>query len=183
MKCEEIQLMIASAPAGAPPETARTHLADCAECRTFAGQDAAVRWLLGLKRYEKPDPFFETRLLAGVREQIAGTAPSRNWLGERFGAALFRYAAAAAIVAAVGWQALRFAARPGAAPVPVVAVKPALPPTPPPTPPNALPAFRSMEYVSAPSAGATNLLLPAGFHPGALQYGPGNGTVPVKFDY
>ena len=133
MKCEEIQLMIASAPAGAPPETARAHLAACAECQAFA--------------------------------------------------AVFRYAAAAAVVAAVGWQALRFAAGPGVAPVPVVAVKPALPPTPPPTPPNALPAFRSMEYVSAPSAGATNLLLPAGFHPGALQYGPGNGTVPVKFDY
>jgi hypothetical protein len=41
--------------------------------------DVRVRRLLALKRYELPDPYVETRVLAKLRAQLAHTAPGMSW--------------------------------------------------------------------------------------------------------
>lgn len=50
-----------------------------------AEQDQFVQRLIALKRYEQPDPYFETRNLAALREKLADTAPGGAWAERWFG--------------------------------------------------------------------------------------------------
>lgn len=42
-------------------------------------RDAQIQRLLALKRYEQPDPYFETRNLAALREKLSHEAPGVTW--------------------------------------------------------------------------------------------------------
>ncbi len=50
------------------------------------GEEDFIRRLIALKRYEQPDPHFETRNLAALRAQLAHTAPGESWMSRWFGA-------------------------------------------------------------------------------------------------
>ncbi|HMP75829.1 MAG TPA: hypothetical protein PKE12_05985 [Kiritimatiellia bacterium] len=43
------------------------------------GKDDFVQRLLALKRHEQPDPYFETRSLARLRDELRDTAPGASW--------------------------------------------------------------------------------------------------------
>lgn len=180
MKCDEARERMVSSPAGAPPADAAEHLRGCEACRVFARRDETVRRLLALKRHEQPDDHFETRLLARVREEIAGTVPGRRWLpgwlADRWTPS-YGYAAAAAaalILVAVRW--LPPAAGPGAAGAPVIADQPPAPAAPAPALRGPEPARAPVEYVSSVPVAPTN---PG---TGGIRYGPGP-SVPVRYDY
>lgn len=183
MKCEEVRFEIAVAETGDRSPAATAHLARCAECRAYAARDASLRNLLRIKRHETPDPHFETRLVARVRDEIEGTAPSKSWMPagvrEWFVPAL-RWAAATAAVAVVGLHVLR----PGVMPQP----SPDL------AGPSSAPQPVSM-YADGRAAAATSAVPPMmaaltnqgpplfRLNPGSgIEYGTG-GTVPVRFDY
>lgn len=48
-------------------------------------QNDFIQRLVALKRYEQPDPYFETRNLAVLREKLSGTVPGRGWANRWFG--------------------------------------------------------------------------------------------------
>ncbi|MCZ7592136.1 MAG: hypothetical protein M5U15_08245 [Kiritimatiellae bacterium] len=48
-------------------------------------QNNFIQRLVALKRYEQPDPYFETRNLAVLREKLSGAAPGRGWANRWFG--------------------------------------------------------------------------------------------------
>ncbi len=47
--------------------------------KSVGDQGDFVQRLIALKRYEQPDPHFETRNLAALREKLASTAPGGSW--------------------------------------------------------------------------------------------------------
>lgn len=53
--------------------------------QTDGEQNDFVLRLIALKRYEQPDPYFETRNLAALREKLSGTAPRSAWADRLFG--------------------------------------------------------------------------------------------------
>lgn len=180
MTCDEARERLSAAPAGLPPAGVAEHMRGCAGCAAHARRDETIRRLMALKRHEQPDAHFETRLLARVRDEIAGTVPGRRWLpGWLAGRAgpVLRYAAAAAALAilAVRWLGPAAGTGPASGPAvadqPAPAAAPALAPFAKPVPPPMIP----VEYASLP-------LTPTNLGAGGIQYGPG-ASVPVKFEY
>lgn len=127
MTCEDIRFKAAGAGPGGDDPDVQSHLAQCAECRAFAARDLAVRRLMALKRHELPDRYAETRLIARVREAVAGTTPGvarlpdalRGWLPPAL-----RWAAAAA-AAAVAVLTLLYPLDEPVAPGPFLVTQPA----------------------------------------------------------
>ncbi len=100
MKCEKLRQEFMEAVLGGP-ETAsaemREHLQSCAACAEELAALQQTMTLLEEWQTPEPSPYFNTRLRARMRDEVA--APARNWL------AWFRrpvVAAAAAVLIALG---------------------------------------------------------------------------------
>ena len=81
MKCEEIRDKMPDVAAGFDKPTAEesTHLAGCTECAEQLKAMQATMSLLDEWKVPEPSPYFDTRLQARLREEIA--RPKRaNWL-------------------------------------------------------------------------------------------------------
>lgn len=166
------------------PAGLRRHTEECAACRKLCEEMAFTRRLIGLKRYEQPDPGLEGRcarrihmaLAAGAGEEERSAAPVAGW-GPL---PAFRFATAAALVLLLGGLAVRQrlgslnSMLAGEAPEENLPRHVAVEPTP----------------VAAPDGAEQNLplLVPGGLAlatnrgTGGVQYGPVP-SQPVRFDY
>ena len=87
------------------PDNVQQHIAGCDACHTFMERDTAIRQLMALKRYERPDPEVASRIVYAVRQQIAeesmaAASPKGLWesfLG--FSVPTLRYALASVLMA------------------------------------------------------------------------------------
>lgn len=159
-------------PEAARPEAVRAHTADCARCRAEQDRQERLRRLVGLKRYERPDPFAADRLAARVREGLASREPAQGddvvFGPFRVPLPIIRYAAAAALLLVVAQHFLR----PGSAELADgLAVQRAVPARSAPVAASwsALPAWPS----AAPSPAAWSMPYDTNFHrPMQSPYGP-----------
>lgn len=106
MNCQDVQRHCIE-QAGSPLEARyEAHLAGCPTCRAVYQRTLAVVGLIGLKRHERPDSFFETRNLAAIRSRIQEES-SRGWASRLWAvleapAPALRYGLAAAVLAMIG---------------------------------------------------------------------------------
>lgn len=107
MNCQDVQRYCIE-NAGSNLESRYTeHLASCPACRAVYQRTLAVVGLMGLKRYEQPDAFCESRVLAGIRSRL-DEQQARGWASRIWGvlesgpAPALRYGLAAAVVALIG---------------------------------------------------------------------------------
>ena len=100
MKCEKLRQEFVEAVLGGPETVSaemREHLQSCAACAEELAALQQTMTLLEEWQTPEPSPYFNTRLRARLRDDVA--APARNWL------AWFRrpmVAAAAAVLIALG---------------------------------------------------------------------------------
>ncbi|NCC51197.1 MAG: hypothetical protein EOM20_08275 [Spartobacteria bacterium] len=103
MKCEDVKHEIDVWQGEEFPADLNAHIATCAECAAYWKTTAKMRGLIGLKRYEQPDPDFGRRNLAAVHERITrlaeGSASEDRVL---YLTPAFRYALAALLLALIG---------------------------------------------------------------------------------
>ncbi|MFH0908634.1 MAG: hypothetical protein V1929_07720 [bacterium] len=182
MNCKEIQdYCLAYAGEKLRPDV-EAHLATCEACRKAHAQALLVCKLMSLKKYEQPDPGFEARSLARIRNSIYEIEEQRQrrWrFWEIFEAGpvpALRYALAAAVLVLTGLNFVSMQNLPSLQPV--VMDEPA-------------PVFESratlavdtnppVEVQVAPFA--PFLLASSNRQPGQVQYGPGP-SVPVSFGF
>lgn len=103
MKCNEFREEMAFYSDGAFPSTLRGHFDSCADCRKAYEQTEIVRKLMSLKKFEQPGADFETRCVRNVMSRIREPEPRTVSLWDFLTGfqPVFRYAAAAAVVALV----------------------------------------------------------------------------------
>jgi hypothetical protein len=82
MNCNEIRELLPDLAAGvgastAPPEADR-HIASCKECATLLQELQQTMVLLDEWQAPEPSPYFDTRMQARLREEMA--RPSASWL-------------------------------------------------------------------------------------------------------
>ncbi len=111
MNCQDIQRYCIEHAGSALESRYTEHLAACPACRAVYQRTLAVVNLMGLKRYEQPAAFFDTRNLAAIRSRIEQER-SRGWAARIWGlleagpAPALRYALAVAVVAMIGANVL-----------------------------------------------------------------------------
>jgi hypothetical protein len=108
MKCSRALDAMIEYEDAIPPTELTEHLAACAACRRRHEQMQRIRGLVGLKRYETPDPAFEARSLRAIRLRLDElNHPPAPWFIRAWEAvtgsplAALRYGAAAALAALV----------------------------------------------------------------------------------
>lgn len=143
-----------------------------------------VQRLLALKRYEQPDPYFETRNLAVLREKLSGETPGGAW-GERwFGWLIngsvpaFRMLVVSCLLALLSVNLILFSNVPELSSNLAPAAERSLSPAPD-TAMIATPTNESVDYYRKP---VFVFEFPSNRQPlGPVQMGPA--SVPVRFDY
>jgi hypothetical protein len=79
MNCNEIREQLPDVAAGGQADAAVTrHIASCAECATHLSDLQKTMALLEEWRAPEPSPYFDTRLQARLREEMA--RPAAGWL-------------------------------------------------------------------------------------------------------
>lgn len=104
MRCRTARQWMGGGRLEGLPEAVAAHLAECAECRRFYERLRELTNLIGLKRYERPQPEAVQRACAAIHQQLVEEA-CRETEGERvreapvwIGLAL-RYALATTVLA------------------------------------------------------------------------------------
>jgi anti-sigma factor RsiW len=105
MKCEHIKESLIEAAGGKLPAEAAVHVQTCASCATAWAEHQKLMTLLDEWKAPEASPFFDTRLMARVREAKAGEAARPRilaWL-ERplFGMPMWRPVAAGTLAVAM----------------------------------------------------------------------------------
>ena len=182
MNCKEIQEYCLMYAGETLPPDVQAHLATCDACREANERALLVCKLISLKKYEQPDPGFEARSLARIRNSIYEIEEQRQ-RGWRFWEIFesgpipaLRYALAVAVLALTGLNLVSVQNLPTLQSVVMDEPAPAYEPqttlvqdTNPPANVNIVP--------SAPF-----LLASSNRQPGTVQYGPGP-SVPVSFGF
>lgn len=107
MKQEHITGILESAPLAQLSEgelaTVRAHAANCVECRRAYDAALVASTLLNVRANEtfEPSPFFQTRVLAALRERRAEEMPALQRLWRTAGALFSAMAATVALLAAL----------------------------------------------------------------------------------
>lgn len=150
-------------------------------------RDDFVARLIALKRHEQPDPYFETRNLAALREKLAHTAPGRAWGQRWFGwlagesMPAFRMVVAACLLALLAANLLFLQSAPperptAAEPAPVVAAESTAPTS------EVLQVASTNESLDLYRKPVFVFEYPSNRHPvGPVQMGPR--SVPVRYDF
>ena len=167
---------------GELPTDAASHLLDCKDCRQAHQRNVTLRQLLSLKRYEQPDPHFETRLLAKVEAGIRDVEMEpagllrRIWnfiSGDQLPAIRVVMA-----VAVLGLISLNLWSVQNATPLPSVSIQAAMTPAPVPALAASTPATNRYFDPSRPV-----VFLSSNQQPPGINYGNGLPSRLVNFDY
>ena len=179
MKCERVRELLVEFEDTVLPADVAVHLNQCSGCQQHSRQMEAVRRLMSLKKYERPDPRFEERSALAIRRRLedlnrkpeSRLAAFWEFLTD-YPRPAFRYALAAVVAALV---VINFVSMPRLAPV-----RPSEPiarATPPPAPTTATIPF---EVYRQPALAAFQG--PSNRGPARVEYGPRE-SVPVNYEY
>jgi hypothetical protein len=180
MKCGDCQRFCLENAGGDLPPDVSAHLIECAECRKAHARAITVGQLLSLKKYEQPDPLFETRLLAKVQAGIRELDEQPHGLGARLWQLFageqipaLRYAMALMVVVLIGLNTISVQNMPV---LPSTSIEAQRTPAPAPTVASAGPTNRYFN----PSLPV--VFLQSNTQPASLQFGPGRSRL-AGFEY
>ena len=179
MKCERARkLLIEFEDAGLPADVA-LHMDQCPDCRQYRQQMDAVRRLISLKNYERPDARFEERSALAIRRRIEDlNRRPESWLVglweflTDYPRPAYRYALAAVVAVLV---AMNFMSMPQLTPLRPATSVARVAPIPTPTAETA-----PLEIYRQPALAVFQNSSNRG--PARVEYGPRE-SIPVNFEY